>query len=79
MEPFETIRRGHADGETIRQLAKRHKVHSRMVRQSLDGAIAPERRKPRGNNRNWVRSRSSLTRSSTTIRAPWNQAYALDA
>jgi hypothetical protein len=40
------IRRGHAAGETIRQLAKKHNVHRRMVRQALDSAIPPERRKP---------------------------------
>ena len=39
------IRRGHAAGETIRQLAKKHKVHRRMVRQALENAIPPERKK----------------------------------
>jgi transposase len=46
MELFEMIRRGHAAGETIRQLAKKHNVHRRMVRQALDGAIPPDRKKP---------------------------------
>jgi hypothetical protein len=46
MELFEMIRREHSDGETIRQLAKKHKVHRRMVRQALDIAIPLERRKP---------------------------------
>lgn len=45
MELFEMIRRGHAAGETIRQLAKKHKVHRRMVRQALDSAIPPERKR----------------------------------
>lgn len=45
MELFEMIRRGHAAGETIRQLAKKHKVHRRMVRQALESAIPPERKK----------------------------------
>jgi transposase len=45
LELFETIRRGHAAGETIRQLAKKHQVHRRMVRQALDSAIPPERKR----------------------------------
>src|SRR5262249_34199383 len=45
LELFEMIRRGHAAGETIRQLAKKHKVHRRMVRQALEGAVPPERKK----------------------------------
>src|SRR5579862_5754019 len=45
LELFEMIRRGHAAGETIRQLAKKHKVHRRMVRQALDSALPPERKK----------------------------------
>src|SRR3984957_180252 len=45
MELFETISRGHAAGETIRQLAKKHRVHRRMVRQALDSAIPRERKR----------------------------------
>ena len=45
MELFEMIRRGHAAGETIRQLATKHKVHRRMVRQALDSAMPPERKR----------------------------------
>jgi transposase len=45
MELFEMIRRGHAAGETIRQLAKKHKVHRRMVRQALESALPPDRRR----------------------------------
>lgn len=45
MELFEMIRRGHAAGETIRQLAKKHNVHRRIVRQALESAIPPERKK----------------------------------
>ena len=36
------IRHGHAAGETIHQLAKKHKVHRRMVRQVLENAIPSE-------------------------------------
>jgi transposase len=45
MELFEMIRRGHAAGETIRELAKKHKVHRRMVRQALDSALPPDRKR----------------------------------
>ena len=45
MELFEMIRRGHAAGETIRQLAKKHQVHRRLVRQALENALPPERKK----------------------------------
>ena len=41
MELFEMIRPGHAAGETIRQLAKKHNLHRRMVRQALESAIPP--------------------------------------
>src|SRR5437667_11591798 len=45
MELFEMIRRGHAAGETIRQLAKKHKVHRRSVCQARESAIPPEHKK----------------------------------
>ena len=45
MELFELIRREHVSGATIRQLAKKHGVHRRMVRQALESAIPPDRRK----------------------------------
>ena len=45
MELFEELRRGHAAGETIRGLAKKHGVHRRVVRQAIDRAIPPERKK----------------------------------
>ena len=46
MELFEMIRRGHAAGETIHQLARKHKVHRRTVRQALESGFrrAQERR-----------------------------------
>ena len=46
MELFEEIRRGHAAGETILQLAKKHGVHRRLVRQAIANAIPPEKKKP---------------------------------
>ena len=45
MELFEEIRRGYAAGETIAGLARTHKVHRRMVRQAIAGAMPPERKK----------------------------------
>ena len=45
MELFEEIRRGHASGETILGLAKKHGVHRRVVRQALASAIPPEKKK----------------------------------
>ncbi len=45
MELFEEIRRGHAAGETIQGLAKKHGVHRRMVRQAIASAVPAERRK----------------------------------
>ena len=47
MELFEAIRRDHRrEGLSIRQLARRHRVHRRTVRQALAGAVPPPR-KPR--------------------------------
>ena len=45
MELFEEIRRGHAAGETILALARKHEVHRRMVRQALANAVPPARKK----------------------------------
>ena len=44
MEQFEEIRRGDSAGETILQLAKKHGVHRRMVRQAISSAIPPEKK-----------------------------------
>ena len=47
MELFEAIRRDHRrEGLSIRQLARRHRVHRRTVRQALASALPPSR-KPR--------------------------------
>ena len=46
MELFEEIRRGHAAGETILELAKKHGVHRRIVRQAIASAIPPEKKQP---------------------------------
>ena len=47
MELFEQIRREYAHGAgTIQGVAKKLKVHRRMVRQALASAIPPERKTP---------------------------------
>ncbi len=47
MELYEVIRRDHRlEGLSIRALAKRHKVHRRLVRQALGSAIPPPRKDP---------------------------------
>ena len=45
MELFESLRRGHAAGETIQGLAKKHGVHRRVVRQAIANAMPPERKR----------------------------------
>src|SRR5947209_17208318 len=49
VELFEEIRRGHAAGETVQRLAKKHGVQRRMVRQAIANAIPPECRKQERN------------------------------
>ena len=45
MEQFERIRREQREeGVSIRELARRHKVHRRAVRQALAAAIPPPRK-----------------------------------
>jgi hypothetical protein len=43
---FETIRREHRDGASIRGLADDHQVHRRTVRQAINDAIPPPRKTP---------------------------------
>lgn len=45
MELFEQIRRGHAAGKSIRELAQEFGTHRRMVRQALASVIPPDRKK----------------------------------
>jgi AcrR family transcriptional regulator len=47
VEQFEQIRRDRAqEGLSIRELARRHGVHRRAVRQALKSAVPPPKRKP---------------------------------
>jgi transposase len=47
VEQFEAIRRDHArEGLSIRELAKRHGVHRRAVRQALASPVPPPKRSP---------------------------------
>lgn len=47
MEQFERIRRDRRDeGLSIRELARRHRVHRRTVRQALADAVPPARKAP---------------------------------
>ena len=43
---FETIRREHRDGASIRGLADDHQVHRRTVRQAINDAVPPPRKTP---------------------------------
>src|SRR6266478_4855826 len=45
VELFEQLRLGHAAGETIKSLAKKHGIHRRTVRQAIFSAIPPDRKK----------------------------------
>jgi transposase len=48
VEQFEQIRRDRArEGLSIRELARRHGVHRRAVRQALESAVPPPKRAPR--------------------------------
>jgi transposase len=47
VEQFELIRRDHErEGLSIRELARRHRVHRRAVRQALESAVPPPKRAP---------------------------------
>ncbi|MDQ2761920.1 MAG: IS21 family transposase [Actinomycetota bacterium] len=49
MELFERVRRDREfEGLSVRALARRHGVHRRTVRQALDSALPPERKRPVG-------------------------------
>ena len=49
VEQFEAIRRDHArEGLSIRELARRHGVHRRAVRQALESPVPPPKRSPQG-------------------------------
>ena len=47
VELFEVIRRERRDeGASVRELARRHRVHRRTVRQALESAVPPARKTP---------------------------------
>jgi transposase len=46
VELFEKIRRDRRQGASIRELARRHEVHRRTVRQAISDAVPPERKAP---------------------------------
>ena len=46
MDLFEEIRRDHERGEGIKALARKYKVHRRMVREALRSGLPSERKKP---------------------------------
>ena len=46
VELFERIRREHDAGVSIRELARRYRVHRRMVRQAIGNAVPPARKTP---------------------------------
>lgn len=46
VELFEKIRRGYREGASIRELADRHHVHRRTVRQAIANAVPPVRKPP---------------------------------
>lgn len=46
MELFESIRRGHRDGLSIRELADKYRVHRRAVRQAIADAVPIPRKAP---------------------------------
>src|ERR1700758_4599014 len=49
VELFERIRRDRdREGLSLRALARRHGVHRRTVRQALESALPPERKRPAG-------------------------------
>ncbi len=67
MELFESIRRQHRDeGLSIRELAERHHVHRRTVRQALINAVPPQRKAPE-------RAAPALGAHEATVRA-WLEA-----
>src|SRR6266498_734175 len=67
VELFESIRRQHRDeGLSIRELAERHQVHRRTVRQALVNAVPPQRKAPE-------RAAPALGAHEATVRA-WLEA-----
>ena len=68
VELFAAIRRdARVDSLSIRELADKHSVHRRTVRQALASAIPPPRKHRRGRRRGWSRSRRRSTRCCALI------------
>ena len=59
MELFEMIRRGHAAGETIRQLAKKHNVHRAHGTAGIGERDSAGAQEDRAGKRKFDRSRLS--------------------
>ena len=81
---YEDIRREHAAGAGIRELARRHRVHRRVVRQAIASAVPPARKAPERSSpamgpyedivRGWLRTDLTVPRKQRhTARRVWQR------